>query len=133
MILAVALWTLTSGIRLGGWWPDESSTAEAATIAPADTVRTAPDGHQIVTIQARSGGYQPEVVTAKAGVPTTLVVATNRTGGCVRSFVVPDLDKQLILEPTGEASIDLGTPKPGTLSYSCGMGMYGGRVVFQGA
>jgi sulfite exporter TauE/SafE len=131
VILAVALWTLTSGVRLGGWWPDGSTPAVAA--VPADTLRTAPDGRQVVTIQARSDGYQPEVVTAKAGVPTTLVLATNRTGGCVRSFVVPELDKQLILEPTGEASIDLGTPKPGTLKYSCGMGMYSGRVVFQAA
>jgi sulfite exporter TauE/SafE len=131
VILAVALWTLTSGIRLGGWWPDGSAPAAAA--VPAETLRTAPDGRQVVTIQARSDGYQPEVVTAKAGVPTTLVVATNRTGGCVRSFVVPELDKQLILEPSGEASIDLGTPKAGTLKYSCGMGMYSGRVVFQAA
>jgi sulfite exporter TauE/SafE len=130
VILAVAIWTLTSGIRLGGWWPDGSAPAAAV---PADALRTGPDGRQIVTIQARSDGYQPEVVTAKAGVPTTLVVATNRTGGCVRSFVVPELDKRLILEPSGEASIDLGTPKAGTLNYSCGMGMYSGRVVFQGA
>ncbi|GAA1604667.1 hypothetical protein GCM10009789_68300 [Kribbella sancticallisti] len=132
VILAVALWTLTSGIRLGGWWPDGATTAAASTV-PADAVRTAPDGRQLVIIQARSNGYLPEIVTAKAGIPTTLVVATNKTGGCVRSFVVPDLDKQLVLEPTGEATIDLGTPKPGTLSYSCGMGMYGGRIAFQGA
>ncbi len=133
LIFAVAIWTLTSGVRLGGWWPDGPTPAEAASVVPAQTVRAAPDGRQIVTIQAHSNGYRPEVVTAKAGVPTTLVVATNRTGGCVRSFVVPDLDKQIILEPTGEASVDLGTPKSGTLSYSCGMGMYGGRIVFQGA
>lgn len=132
IILAVALWTLTSGLRLGGWWPDDS-TPEAASVVPADTVRTAPDGRQLVTIQARTDGYQPAVVTAKAGIPTTLVVATNHTGGCVRSFVVADLNKQLVLEPTGQATIDLGNPKPGTLSYTCGMGMYGGRIVFQAA
>lgn len=132
IILAVALWTLTSGLRLGGWWPDDS-TPEAASVVPADAVRTAPDGRQLVTIQARTDGYQPAVVTAKAGIPTTLVVATNHTGGCVRSFVVADLNKQLVLEPTGQATIDLGNPKPGTLSYTCGMGMYGGHIVFQAA
>lgn len=129
VILAVAIWTLTSGVRLGGWWPEDRST-EAAAVVSSETVRTAPDGRQIVTIQARTNAYWPEVVTAKAGVPTTLIVLTNRTSGCVRSFVVPDLNKQLILEATGEASIDLGNPRAGTLSYTCGMGMYGGRIVF---
>lgn len=133
IILAVAVWAFSSGIRLGGWWPDGPAPAQAAPATAAETVRIASDGRQVVRSQARSHGYQPEVVTAKAGIPTTLVVATSNTGGCVRSFVVPDLDKQLILEPTGEANVDLGTPKPGTLSYICGMGMYGGRIVFSKA
>lgn len=67
----------------------------------------------------------------KAGVPTTLVVATQGTGGCVRSFVVPDLGVQKILPTTGKTAVDLGTRKPGTLSYTCGMGMYGGRITFE--
>jgi hypothetical protein len=128
VILGVAVWTLTSGVRLGGWWPDGSTPAAAA--VPAETLRVV-DGRQVVTIKALSDGYRPAVVSAKAGVPTTLVIATDRTGGCIRSFVIPSMDKQLILEPTGEASIDLGTPKAGTLKYSCGMGMYSGRIVFQ--
>jgi sulfite exporter TauE/SafE len=133
VILAVAVWTLTSGIRLGGWWPEGATTAEAATALPANALRTEPDGRQIVTIQAHSNGYQPDAVTAKAGVPTTLIVATSNTGGCVRAFVIADLGKQLILEPTGQATIDLGTPKAGTLSYTCGMGMYAGRITFKAA
>ncbi len=130
VILGVAVWTLTSGVRLGGWWPDGSTPAAAA--VPAETLRVV-DGRQVVTIKALSDGYQPATVSAKAGVPTTLVIATDRTGGCIRSFVIPSMDKQLILEPTGEARIDLGTPKVGTLKYSCGMGMYSGRVVFEAA
>jgi sulfite exporter TauE/SafE len=130
VILGVAVWTLTSGVRLGGWWPDGSTPAAAA--APAETLRVV-DGRQVVTIKALSDGYQPAAVSAKAGVPTTLVIATDRTGGCIRSFVIPSMDKQLILEPSGEASIDLGTPKAGTLKYSCGMGMYSGRLVFEAA
>ena len=130
IILGIAVWTLTSGVRLGGWWPDGSTPAAAA--VPAETLRIV-DGRQVVTIKALSDGYQPAVVSAKAGVPTTLVIATDRTGGCIRSLVIPSMDKQLILEPTGEASIDLGTPKAGTLKYSCGMGMYSGRVVFEAA
>jgi sulfite exporter TauE/SafE len=133
LVLGVAVWTLTSGIRLGGWWPDAPPPAEAAAAAPADTLRTDPDGRQVITIQARTHSYEPDLVTAKAGVPTTLIVATDHTNGCIRSFVVPDLNKQLILDATGQASLDLGNPSAGTLNYTCGMGMYSGRIVFTAA
>ncbi|WP_330299885.1 urease accessory protein UreH domain-containing protein [Streptomyces sp. NBC_00503] len=139
VVLLVAVWTLGSGLRLGGWWPVAGPSAAAAASvgegapeggAAKDVVVDA-DGSQTVTIQARTTSYSPAAVTVKAGVPTTLVVATQGTGGCVRSFVVPDLGVQKILPTTGKTAIDLGTRKPGTLSYSCGMGMYGGRITFE--
>lgn len=52
LVLGVAVWTLTSGIRLGGWWPEgPPPAAGAAAAAPADTLRTDPDGRQVITIQ----------------------------------------------------------------------------------
>lgn len=97
----------------------------------AETVRTAADGTQTITVQARTNSYAPAAVTARAGVPTRLVVATHGTNGCVRSFVVPDRGVQEVLPVTGETVIDLGTPKTGTLSFTCGMGMYGGQITFR--
>lgn len=126
VVLLVAVWTLGSGLRLGGWWPTGDPAAVAAPEA-ARTVVLNPDGTQTVTIRARTNAYAPAAVIAKAGVPTTLVVATQGTGGCVRAFVIPDLGVQEILPTTGTTGIDLGARKPGTLEYSCGMGMYGGR------
>lgn len=139
VVLLVAVWTLTSGLRLGGWWPVAGPSAAAAAPvgagspeAGADrTVVINADGSQTVTIRARTTSYSPAAVTVKAGVPTTLVVATQGTGGCVRSFVIPDLGIQKVLPTTGRTDIDLGTRKPGTLSYSCGMGMYGGLITFE--
>ncbi|MFE4632573.1 sulfite exporter TauE/SafE family protein [Streptomyces sp. NPDC056773] len=130
VVLLVAVWTLGSGLRLGGWWPTGAPEAVAAEVA-ADTVVLNPDGTQTVTIRARTNAYAPAAVTAKAGVPTTLVVATRGTGGCVRAFVIPDLGIQKILPTTGTTGIDLGARQPGTLDYSCGMGMYGGRITFE--
>lgn len=48
--------------------------------------------------------------------------------GCVRAFVIPDRDLQEILPVDGDTVIDLGALEPGTLHYSCGMGMYTGRL-----
>ncbi|MGW7098786.1 urease accessory protein UreH domain-containing protein [Streptomyces sp. NPDC054883] len=132
VVLLVAVWTLGSGLRLGGWWPTGTPRAVAAQ-TPARTVRLAPDGTQTLTIEARTNSYAPAAITATAGVPTTLVVTTSGTGGCVRAFVVPDLGVQKVLPVTGETLIDLGTPKPGSVSFTCGMGMYGGQIRFETA
>ncbi|MBT2476835.1 sulfite exporter TauE/SafE family protein [Streptomyces sp. ISL-94] len=130
VVLLVAVWTLGSGLRLSGWWPTAAPAAVAAE-APAETVVLKPDGTQTVTVQARTTSYTPGAVTAKAGVPTTLVVTTMNTGGCIRAFVVPDLGIQKILPTTGKTTIELGTRTPGTLSFTCGMGMYGGQITFE--
>ncbi|MFK0011854.1 sulfite exporter TauE/SafE family protein [Streptomyces sp. NPDC091027] len=132
VVLLVAVWTLGSGLRLGGWWPTPATPAAAAAAAtPSGAVRAHPDGSQIITVQARSDSYSPGAITAKAGVPTILVVATNDTGGCARSFTVPDLGVRKDLPVTGTTTVDLGTRKPGTLEFTCAMGMYGGRITFQ--
>lgn len=130
IVLLVAVWTLGSGLRLGGWWPTAAPQAVAAPM-PAQTVRTNPDGTQTITVQARTTSYTPASITAPAGAPTKLVVATKGTNGCVRSFVIPDRGVQKVLPVTGETVIDLGTPGPGTLSFTCGMGMYSGQITFQ--
>ncbi|MFD7260432.1 sulfite exporter TauE/SafE family protein [Streptomyces sp. NPDC059874] len=130
IVLAVAVWTLASGLRLGGWWPAPPPAAAAATV-PAETTVTTVNGTQTIAVQARTNSYAPTDITAVAGVPTKLVVATRGTNGCVRSFVVPDRGVQEILPVTGETVIDLGTPKPGVLAFTCGMGMYGGEIRFQ--
>ncbi|EKE06071.1 MAG: hypothetical protein ACD_19C00089G0002 [uncultured bacterium] len=79
---------------------------------------------QYITINAK-GGYSPKVSTAKAGIPTKLIVKTKRTYDCSASLVIQSIGFQKILSPTGEEVIDLGTPKAGqSLRGLCSMGMY---------
>lgn len=132
IVLVVAVWTLGSGLKLGGWWPQDAQRAGVAAGTSSDQppVRVSPDGRQTITVQARTASYGPATITAKSGAPTKLVVSTRNTNGCVRSFVVPEHGVQKILPTTGRTTIDLGTPKSGTLKYSCGMGMYSGQIRF---
>ncbi|MHB0865377.1 MAG: cupredoxin domain-containing protein [Minisyncoccota bacterium] len=86
------------------------------------------DGVQYVTIAAK-GGYSPRVTEIKGGIPTKLVVKTDGTYDCSASLVVRSVGFQKILQPTGEAVIDLGTPKPGEkVQGVCGMGMYNFQI-----
>lgn len=88
------------------------------------------DGIQYVTVNAK-GGYSPKVSNAKAGIPTKLIVKTNRTYDCSASLVIRSVGFQKILAQTGEEVIDLGTPKAGEpLQGLCSMGMYNFSVNF---
>jgi plastocyanin domain-containing protein len=88
------------------------------------------DGVQYITITARSG-YSPRMSTAKAGIPTKLIMKTNGTYDCSSSLVIRSLNYRNILPNTGETTIDAGTLKAGdTLQGVCGMGMYSFLVTF---
>ncbi|TDC85813.1 cupredoxin domain-containing protein [Micromonospora sp. KC606] len=100
--------------------------ADAAT-PPGERVTVA-DGRQRVVITAVEGAYQPRNLDIQAGLPTTLIVRSDRAQGCVRSFVIPSLGVEKILPVNGDTVIDLGVLNPGRLAYSCGMGMYTGRL-----
>jgi plastocyanin domain-containing protein len=87
-------------------------------------------GIQYVTVNAK-GGYSPRVSTAKANIPTKLIVKTNGTYDCSVSLVIRSVGFRKILAQTGEEVIDLGTPKAGEKTQGlCSMGMYNFSVNF---
>ena len=89
------------------------------------------DGIQYITIDAK-GGYSPRLSTAKAGIPTKLIVKTDGTYDCSSSLVVRAVGFQKLLPQTGETEIDLGIPEAGVpIEGVCGMGMYSFNVNFQ--
>lgn len=88
------------------------------------------NGVQYITIDAK-GGYSPQISTAKAGVPTKLIMKTSGTYDCSASLVLHSIGFQKILPQTGETEIDIGIPKVGEpLVGVCGMGMYNFEVNF---
>jgi len=88
------------------------------------------DGNQIIEIDAK-GGYLPRKSVAKAGVPTIIRFNTTATFDCSSSVRIPSMNISKILPQTGSTDIDVGTPVPGPLEGSCGMGMYPFEVVFE--
>lgn len=126
LVLAVAAWTIASGLRLGGWW----TPAAVGTVDHA-AASTGADGVQRVTVRVGNEGYHPARALARADVRTVLVLRTDHTTGCTRGFVLPARDVQRVLPTSGETGIDLGTPHAGTLTWTCSMGMYSGRIEFR--
>jgi sulfite exporter TauE/SafE len=129
LVLVVAVWTLGSGLRLGGWLPESNGFAVPASAAAA--VAELPDGTQSVTLRVTSNAFTPSVVALRPGVPTQLVLTTRQTRGCTRMFVLGRLDIQQALPETGTTVLALGVLRPGLLRYTCGIGLHSGRFVVQ--
>lgn len=88
------------------------------------------DGVQYITITAK-GGYSPKISNAKANIPTKLIIKTNGTFDCSSSLIIRSVNYRNILPNTGEAVIDVGTPKSkDTLRGVCSMGMYNFLINF---
>lgn len=153
VVLSVAVWTMGSALQAGGWvsfdTPDKQAAASGPfiveggegsgsvggaggeeTAAADNPVRIDASGKQIVTLTV-TDFYVPTQFTAKAGVPTTLVLRGKDSGGCARAFTIPELGVQELVKRDGDTKVDLGTRKPGTLLFSCAMGMQTGTIDFK--
>jgi sulfite exporter TauE/SafE len=142
LLVGFGVYTVNGGLELTGSPLSASRIADAVGLGPAPVPIAADpavgagdggpvsvtDGRQTVVITARTGAYTPANVQIQAGLPTVFVVRAARAQGCVRSFVIPALKRQWTLPVNGDTRIELGTVKAGTLHYSCGMGMYTGRL-----
>ncbi|MFI9553804.1 sulfite exporter TauE/SafE family protein [Nonomuraea endophytica] len=111
--IAVGLWTIGSGVSLGGWLPT----------SPAPVLAMTARGEQKVDIWAMRDGYRPAMVEARAGVPVEVTFHL-ADQGCTRTVTLAGRDHTL------PATVRLPPQPPGTLRYVCSMGMYTGFIRF---
>ncbi len=75
-------------------------------------------------VRASMAGFQPTVLTAKAGQPTTLRLRSMDTrfhldGGGRHQFAIDELGIDLIAPPLGSAKVTFTVPEPGTYPFYC--------------
>lgn len=85
------------------------------------------DGKQIIKMDVVTSGYVPNYFSVKKGIPVKWVVNGKNVFGCQGYFVVPSLNIQKALE-SGENIFEFTPKKSGFINFSCGMGMYRGRI-----
>jgi YHS domain-containing protein len=75
------------------------------------------------------GGYSPATVSVKAKRPVQLTFIRKETSGCGDVVQFPSLSVKRTLKPGEKTVISFTPAKPGTIPFTCGMGMYRGQVV----
>jgi plastocyanin domain-containing protein len=104
---------------------------QASRTGNASPIAATQEGVQVITIAAK-GGYTPERVEAKAGVPTELRITTNGTYDCSSVVVIPQLGFEKTLPATGTEKIAISAEQAtGTLQGQCGMAMYTFQIAFK--
>ncbi len=106
---------------------DAAREALASGGGPPTPSLVAADGVQEVRIKAGGGGYSPDKVSIRAGEPARVIFFTDGSAGCTRALVF--MGQSGVLPQSGETAIDLpAQEEPGTIRYTCGMGMYSGSI-----
>ena len=116
--VAVVVADATVAGALGWWFFGPRKTAEAALS----------DGVQEARVTVR-GGYSPDRIRAKAGVPLRIVFDRQEAGDCTSKVVFPDFGATADLPAFGQATLELTPTAAGEYGFACGMNMVHGVLV----
>src|SRR6266699_6252954 len=83
---------------------------------------------QRITVTVK-GGYSPDVIRARRGVPLELVFDRQESGDCTSRVVFPDLAVSASLPAFGRTTVRLDPASSGSFGFACGMNMIHGTLV----
>ena len=113
--IAVVAADLVIAAGLGWWFFGPRKTTETALEGDAQTVH--------VTVH---GGYSPNRIRARAGVPLRLVFDRQESGDCTSRVIFPDFGVSAELPAFAETTVELPPEPPGEYGFACGMNMIHG-------
>ncbi|MFF3958093.1 heavy metal translocating P-type ATPase [Streptomyces sp. NPDC001890] len=89
-------------------------------------------GVQRVEVTVR-GGYSPDVIRVRQGVPVEVVFDRQESGECTSRVVFPDLRVSAGLPAHARTTVRLPPPDVGSLGFACGMNMIHGTLIVEPA
>ena len=84
----------------------------------------------VVTVK---GGYSPDVIKARQGVPLEMVFDRQESGDCTSRVVFPDLTVSAALPAYQQTTVRLTPASSGTFGFACGMNMVHGTLIVEPA
>ena len=93
---------------------------------------TADGGVQRVRIRVERG-YDPEVITLRAGLPAVLEFQREEEDPCSERVILDGFGRNVFLPAFETTEVEIQPDETGTFDFSCGMGMLKGRIVVRDA
>jgi Cu+-exporting ATPase len=85
---------------------------------------------QEVTVTVK-GGYSPDLVRVRQGVPLRIVFDRQETGECTSRVVFPDFALNRSLSAYGQTTVELLPERAGEFGFACGMNMIHGKLIVE--
>ncbi len=77
------------------------------------------------------GGYSPNLIRARQGVPLRLVFDRREAGDCTSRVVFPDLGVSRSLAPFARTAVEFTPERSGEFGFACGMNMVHGTLLVE--
>ena len=77
------------------------------------------------------GGYSPDLVRVRQGVPLRIVFDRQESGECTSRVVFPDFALNRSLSAHGQTTVELLPDRVGDFGFACGMNMIHGRLIVE--
>ena len=89
------------------------------------------DGQEVrITVK---GGYSPDLVRVRQGVPLRIVFDRQESGECTSRVVFPDFSLNQSLPAYAQTHVSLLPDRAGEFGFACGMNMVHGKLVVEPA
>lgn len=75
------------------------------------------------------GGYKPERITIPYSKVTTLIFQRKDNNSCLEEVVISDFKVKKFLPINEKIEIKINPTKKGEFDFSCGMGMFHGKLI----
>jgi len=96
--------------------------------ATQSTIESA--GIQEVNVMVK-GGYSPDVIVVKRGIPVRIKFYRDETDDCSDTIVFGDFKIRKPLPAFKTTSIEFTPQKSGEYTFTCGMGMMRGKLIVE--
>ncbi|MGC5041152.1 heavy metal translocating P-type ATPase [Streptomyces sp. DT190] len=94
--------------------------------------RTAEFSHGVQRVEVTvRGGYSPDVIRLRQGVPAELVFDRQESGECTNRVVFPELRVSAALPAHARTTVRLNPAQAGSYGFACGMNMIHGTVLVE--
>ncbi len=129
LVISLGLVMLNRGLAMTGSGYDFHTLIQRHSQAPSvSRVGREQEGFQVIRMAVKASGYRPNRFVLKRGVPVRWIIEGEELTGCNRVILVPGLDLEIELKP-GTQVVEFTPNQPGTIPWSCWMGMLHGEFV----